>query len=114
MPSHDGVWPHKYHRRAPVRPDSPQGDPKQSVTRLQVRATVRPFHRHQLLPQRQILQDQFSMSAESQRQRPTDDDQQLQHVSIVAGAGARINSDEFWRGSHCTSTLRPSQPGGAA
>ena len=39
------------------------------------------------------------MSAESQRQRPTDDDQQLEHVPIVAGAGARINSDEFWRGS---------------
>ena len=61
--------------------------------------TVRPLHRHQLLPERQVLQDQFSMSAESQRQRPTDDDQQLEHVSIVAGAGARINSDEFWRGS---------------
>ena len=38
------------------------------------------------------------MSAESQRQRTTDDDQQLEHVSILAGAGARINSDEFWRG----------------
>ena len=89
----------RYDRRPPVRPDAPQGDPKQAVTRLQARATVRPLHRHQLLPERQILQDQFSMSAESQRQRPTDDDQQLEHVPIVAGAGARINSDEFWRGS---------------
>ena len=99
MPTHDGLWSHKYDRRPPVRPDAPQGDPKQAVTRLQARATVRPLHRHQLLPERQILQDQVSMSAESQRQRPTDDDQQLEHVPIVAGADARINSDEFWRGS---------------
>ena len=39
------------------------------------------------------------MSAECQRQRATDEHQQLEHVSILAGAGARINSDEFWRGS---------------
>ena len=99
MPAHDGLWSNKYDRRTPVRPDASQGDPKQPVTRLQARATVRPLHRHQLLPERQVLQDQFSMSTESQRQRPTDDDQQLEHVSILAGAGARINSDEFWRGS---------------
>ena len=43
--------------------------------------------------------DEVSLSAESQRQRPTDDDQQLEHVPIVAGAGPRINSDELWRGS---------------
>ena len=30
---------------------------------------------------------------------PTDEDQQLKHDSILAGAGARINSDGFWRGS---------------
>ena len=54
-----------------------------------------PLHRHQLLAQRQVLQDQFSMSTKSQRQRPTDDDQQLEHVPILAGAGARINSEEF-------------------
>ena len=39
-------------------------------------------------------------TTESQRQCTTDDDQQLEHVSILAGAGARINSDEFWRGHH--------------
>ena len=47
------------------------------------------------------------MSAESQRQRPTDDDQQLEHVSILAGAGARINADEFWRGSGLASAMTP-------
>ena len=39
------------------------------------------------------------MPTESQRQRTTDKDQQLEHDSILAGAGTRINSDEFWRGS---------------
>jgi hypothetical protein len=51
--------------------------------------------RHAALAQRQIVQDQFSMSTNSQRQRPTDDDQQLEHVLILAGAGARINSEKF-------------------
>ena len=89
MPAHDGLWSNKHDGRAPVRPEASQGDPKQAVSRLQARATVRPLHRHQLLAERQVLQDQFSMSAESQRQRTTDDDQQLEHVSILAGAGAR-------------------------
>jgi hypothetical protein len=30
-----------------------------------------------------------------QRQRATDEHQELEHASILAGAGARINSDEF-------------------
>jgi hypothetical protein len=76
----------------------PQGDPKQPIARPQMGASGS-FHGHQLLPQRQVLQNQFSLSAESQRQRTTDDNQQLQHVSILAGVGAKINSGEFWRGS---------------
>ena len=99
MPAHDGLWSNQYERRSPVRPDASQGHPKQPVTGLQAGPTVRPLHRHQLLAQRQVLQDHFAMSAECQRQRTTDDHQQLEHVSILAGAGARINSDEFWRGS---------------
>ena len=95
MPAYDSLWTNQYERRTPVRPDASQGDPKQPVSRLQVGATVRPLHRHQLLPERQVLQDQFSMSTESQRHSTTDDDEQLEHVSILAGAGARINSDEF-------------------
>ena len=38
------------------------------------------------------------MSTKSQRERPTDDDQQLEHVRSWL-CGARINSDELWRGS---------------
>jgi hypothetical protein len=87
MPAHDGLWSNKNYSRAPVRPEASLGDPKQPVTRLQARAAVRPLHRHQLLPERQVLQDQFSMSTESQRQRTTDDDQQLEHVSILGWRG---------------------------
>lgn len=39
------------------------------------------------------------MSTEPKRQCPTDDHHQLEHVSILAGVAAKINSDEFWRGS---------------
>jgi hypothetical protein len=99
MPSHDGVWLHEHHGRAPVPPDSRQDDPKQSVARLKMRAAGRAFHRRQLLPQRQVLQDQFPMAAERQRQRPADHEKPLQHASIVRGPGAEINGDEFWRGS---------------
>jgi hypothetical protein len=73
--THDGVWSDQYERRSPVRPNPSQGNPKHPVTGLHAGPTVRPLHRHQLLAQRQVLQDQFSMSTKSQRQRPTDDDQ---------------------------------------
>ena len=45
------------------------------------------FQDRQLLPQGQVFQDQFPLAAERQRQRTADDDQQLQHGSIVSGVG---------------------------
>jgi hypothetical protein len=99
MPADDGLRTNQYERRAPVPPDASQGNPKQPVARLQARASVRPLQRGQLLPERQVFQDKLSMPTESQRQPPTDKDQQLEHDSILAGGGARINSDGFWRGS---------------
>jgi hypothetical protein len=99
MPPHDGVRLHEHHGRAPVPPDSGQDDPKQAVACLEVWAAGGEFHRSQLLPQRQVLQDQLPMSAERQGQRPADHEQQLQHASIVGGLGTEINGDEFWRGS---------------
>jgi hypothetical protein len=99
MPPDDGVRLDEHQRRALVPPRSGQSDPKQSVPCLKVRALGRAFHRRQLLPQRQILQDQLPMSTERQRQRAADHDEQLQHASIVSGVGPKINGDEFWRGS---------------
>jgi hypothetical protein len=63
------------------------------------------FHRRQLLPERQALQDQFPMSTERQRQRASDHDEQLKHASIVAGVGPKIKRDELWRGSGSTGSL---------
>ncbi len=75
MPSHDGVRLHEHHRRAPVPPASGQGDSKQSVARLEVRARGRAFQRGLLLPRRQVLQDQFPVAAERQRQCAGGDDE---------------------------------------
>jgi hypothetical protein len=99
MPPHDSVRLHQDQRRAPVPPEASQSDPKQSVSRLEVQACGGAFQRRELLPQCQVLQDQFPMSAERQRHRAADQDDQLQHVSIVAGVTAKINAAEFWRRS---------------
>jgi hypothetical protein len=39
------------------------------------------------------------MAAKRQRQRTGDYHEQLQHAPIVVGVDAKINRDEFWRGS---------------
>jgi hypothetical protein len=75
MPPDNGVRLHEHQRRAPVPPDSRQGDPKQSIATFEARAVHGAFHRRQLLPKRQILQDQFSMAADHQRQCAGDDDE---------------------------------------
>ena len=91
MPPYNGVRLHQHQRRAPVPPDSNHGDPEQSVAGLKAGAFRRAFHRHQLLPQREVLQDQFPMSVEGQCQSTTDDDEQLQHAPMVVGVGEKIN-----------------------
>jgi hypothetical protein len=75
MPPDDGVRLHDHQRGAPVLPDSRQGDPKQSIAAFEARAVRGTFHRRQLLPKRQVLQDQFPMAAERQRQCPGDDEE---------------------------------------
>jgi hypothetical protein len=89
MPPDNGVRLHNHQRRAPVLPDPRQSDPKQSIATFEAGAVRGTFHRRQLLPQRQVLQDQFSMAAKRQRQCAGDDDKQLQHASIVAGVDAK-------------------------
>jgi hypothetical protein len=111
MPPHDRVRLHEHQGRPPVAPDSGQGDPKESVARLEGRALGRASHRPELLPQRQVLEHQFLMSAQGPGQRATDHDERLQHEWIVAGVDARINAhqpDEFWRGSGVGKPTLPS------
>ena len=51
----------------------------------------------QLLPQREVFQDQFPVTAERQGECADDHDQQFQHVRIVAVSGSKFNSYAFWR-----------------
>ena len=80
-------------------PASREGNPKESVGQPKTSSLRRVVQGCQLLSQRQVLQDQFPMSAKRQRQRADDHDEQFQHAVIVAGVGAKFNSDAFWRGS---------------
>ena len=98
MPSDDGVRFHDNQRGTPVPPSSRESHPKESVARPEA-ASRRSVEGCQLLPQRQVLQDQFPMAAERQCKGANDHDDQLQHAVIVAGVGAKFNSDEFWRWS---------------
>ena len=98
MPADDGVRLHDNQRRAPVSPTSRESHPKESIACPQA-ASRRSVEGRQLLPQRQVFQDQFPMAAECQRDCADDHDEQLQHAVIVVGVGAKFNSDEFWRWS---------------
>jgi hypothetical protein len=91
MPSHNGVRLYQHLCCPPIPPESAQHDPKQSVPRPKIWALCRPFYGRELLPQRDVLQDQFLMSSARQHHSAGRQDEQLQHGSIVAGAGPRIN-----------------------
>ncbi len=103
MPSYDRVRLNKHQRRTPVSPDLGQSDPKQPVAGPEMRPLGCPFQRAELLPQRQVLQGQFAMSAASHCQRTADQERQLHHTWILANVGAKIDSHrvriEFWRTS---------------
>jgi hypothetical protein len=106
MPSDDRVRLHDNQRCAPVPPSSGEGHPKKSVACPET-ASRRSVVGRQLLPQREVFQDQFPVAAERQRERPDHHDQQFQHAVIVAGVGAPFNSDQFWREStYLNATLR--------
>jgi hypothetical protein len=99
MPPDDGVWLHDQQRAAPVSPALREGHPKKAVVGPEASSLRRAAKGRQLLPQGEVLQDEFLMAAERQRQCADDDDEEFQHAPIVAGVGAKINGDEFWRTS---------------
>jgi hypothetical protein len=78
MPSHDRVRLDEHQRCAPIPPKSGQCDPKEPIVNPKTRAFGRSLHGREL-PERQIFQDQFFMTAARQRQRTSQQDQQLQH-----------------------------------
>ncbi len=85
MPAHHGVRLNEHQRRAPVPPESSKHNPKQSIARQEARAFGRAFRRHQLLPQGEVLQHQFVMPAECERQSAADQDEQVQHATDFLG-----------------------------
>jgi hypothetical protein len=81
MPSHHGVGEHE--RRAPVPPRLGLDDPEQ-ISPLEMRTCDRPSQRIELLPEREILKDQFVVSAAGQPQRSDQYKDRLHHASILS------------------------------
>ena len=72
MPSHHGVGLDEHERRAPVPPRLGQYDPKQPISPPQLRTGACASQRVELLAEREVLEDQFVMSAAGQRE-PADE-----------------------------------------
>ena len=99
MPSHHGVGLDEDERRAPVPPRLGQHDSKQPIPPPKLRTGARTFQRGELLAEREVLEDQFMMSAAGQRYRADKYNDHLQHASILSflrGATSRM----------CTSSSR--------
>ena len=84
MPSHHGVGLDEHERRPPIPPRLGEDDPKQPISPPESRTADRAFQRVKLLAEREVLEDQFVMSATGQRQRAEEYKGHLQHMSIVA------------------------------
>jgi hypothetical protein len=97
MPADDGVRLHDNQRRAPVRPNAREGQPKESVAEPEA-ASRRSVVRRQLLPERNVLQDQFPLAAKHQGECTDDHDEQLQHVRSWLDSARKFNSDGFGKG----------------
>jgi hypothetical protein len=81
-----------------VSPTSRESHPKESVACPEA-ASSRSLEGRQLLPQRQVFQDQFPMAAERQRECADDHDEQLQHGGSWLELALNSTPDEFWRAS---------------
>jgi hypothetical protein len=69
MPPQHGVWLDEHQRRSPAMPKVGQEDPECPVTALEARTPDGALQGFQLLPQRDVFEDQFLMPAAGQRQR---------------------------------------------
>ena len=69
MPSHHGFGLDEHERCAPISPRLGQDNPKQAISPPELRPADRAFQRVKLLAEREVLEDQFVMSAAGQRQR---------------------------------------------
>jgi hypothetical protein len=77
MPPHDGVRLDEHQSRPPPRPDGGKEDPEQPIALAKAQPCARAFERAELLPERDILKNQFVMPAAGDSQRATE---QQNHV----------------------------------
>ena len=84
MPSHHRVGLDEHERRAPAPPRLGQYDPKQPISLPESGTADRAFQRVKLLAEREVLEDQFVVSATGQGQRADEHKDYLQHMSILS------------------------------
>jgi hypothetical protein len=84
MPPHDGARLDEYQGGAPLRPECGKGHPEQAVSSAKTRPRRSALYGSELLPQRDILENQLVMSTASDRERATEQQNQLQHAEILA------------------------------
>jgi hypothetical protein len=71
MPPHDGARLDEYQGGAPLRPECGKGHPEQAVSSAKTRPRGSALYGSELLPQRDILENQLVMSTASDRERPS-------------------------------------------
>ena len=72
MPPQNGLRLDEHQRRSPAAPGVGQEEPEHSIVPLEVRTPPGALQRSQLVPQRNVFEDQFLMPAAGQRQRSRD------------------------------------------
>jgi len=80
MPPHNGARLDEYQGGAPLRPERGKRNPEQAVSSAKTRSGGRAFQGGELLSEPDILKNQFVMSTGSDRERATEQQNQLQHA----------------------------------
>ncbi len=79
MPGDDRGWSDDHQGRLPVRPGQPEADPEQPVGPTNGRLRTGAMVDSPRLPQRQVLEDEISMSARQDDQEPSNLDDTDDH-----------------------------------
>jgi hypothetical protein len=101
MPSHDGIGLNEDQCRPPAAPSPSQQHPKHPVTSAEVRPLDRSLQGSQLVPQGDILENDFLMPVAGPGDRAQEQQDQFEHRLIVSWVAAEINASAgrtgLWR-----------------
>jgi len=86
VPAHHGRWPHHTQRILPVLPEPRQHHPGDPIQSRQPRPRLTRFPQGELLPQRQVLQRQLPLRANSASHCPKKDAQPSDHYRSNSGS----------------------------